>query len=87
MHPRLRKAYEYLKVKFVEVIIRDHDLLRIETHREKMLQFLPYTPNDELRKKVRAAWANNYNDETRSEELWNILFEQYTAFKRRIEKG
>ena len=83
MHPRLRKAYEYLKVKFIEVIIRDHDLLRIETHREKMLQFLPSTPNDELRKKVRAAWANHYNDETRSEELWNIFYEQYMAAKKR----
>ena len=82
MHPRLRKAYEYLKVKFVEVIIRDHDLLRVETHREKMLQFLPYTPNDELRKKVRTAWANHFNDETRSEELWNIYYEQYLAYKK-----
>lgn len=53
MHPRLRQAYNYLRVEFLETIIRDHNLLRVETHREKMLGFLPYTQNDELRKKVR----------------------------------
>lgn len=72
LHPRLRKAYEYLQVKFMEVIIRDHDLLRIETHREKMLGFLPYTDADALRKKVRSLWANRVNDETRSEEYFQI---------------
>lgn len=74
MHPRLGKAYRYLKEKFLEVIIRDHDLLKNETHREKMLQFLPYTQNDELRKKVRSLWANRIDDST-SEELWNIFVE------------
>lgn len=32
LHPRLRKAYLYLKEKFLEVIIRDHNLLILETH-------------------------------------------------------
>ena len=62
MHPRIRKAYINLKEKFLEVIIRDHNLLSIETHREKMLNFLPYTPNDELRKKVRGLWLNKVGD-------------------------
>lgn len=61
LHPRLRKAYDYLKEKFLEVIIKDHNLLRIETHQEKMLGFLPHTPDDELRKKVKNAWANAKN--------------------------
>ena len=82
LHPRLRKAYEYLRVKFREVILGDHQLLRIETHREKMLGFLPYTQNDELRKRVRNLWANRINDETRSEELFDVLKEQYDAFKK-----
>jgi len=81
MHPRLRKAYVYLKEKFLEVIIRDHNLLSIETHREKMLNFLPYTPNDELRKKVRGLWANKFVDGAQSEELWNILLDQYQSWK------
>ena len=80
LHPRLKKAYHYLKEKFFTVIIRDHDLLRNETHREKMLGFLPYTQNDELRKKVRSLWANK-NDETHSEELWEIFTESYEAAK------
>ena len=64
------------------MILNDHELLRIETHREKMLGFLPYTQNDELRKRVRNLWANRINDETRSEELYDILREQYDQFKK-----
>lgn len=53
LHPRLRKSYNYLKSRFEDIIIGDHNLLTIETHREKMLSFLPYVQNDELKKKVR----------------------------------
>jgi len=81
LHPRLREAYNYLKVEFLETIIRDHNLLKIETHREKMLGFLPYTQNDELRKKVRNLWANKINDETQSEELFTIFVDQYQNAK------
>lgn len=81
LHPRLREAYKYLQVEFLETIIRDHNLLKIETHREKMLGFLPYTQNDELRKKVRNLWANKINDETQSEELFKIFIDQYQNAK------
>jgi len=76
MHPRLRKSYAYLKDKFLEVIIRDHDLLRIEAHREKMLKFLPKVPNDELKSKVELAWSNSLqagNEPGISEALWSIF--------------
>jgi len=63
------------------VIIRDHNLLSIETHREKMLGFLPYTPNDELRKKVRGLWANRGGDDAKSGDLWEILVDQYQSYK------
>ena len=53
LHPRLRKSYNFLKGKFEEIIIGDHNLLTLENHREKMLSFLPYVQNDELKKKVR----------------------------------
>jgi len=58
MHPRLRKTYNFLHKKFDEVIIGDHNLLSIETHREKMLGFLPRTLNDDLKSKVKLAWEN-----------------------------
>ena len=46
-----------------------------------MLGFLPYTESDALRKKVRSLWANRINDETRSEELFQIYSEQYNEWK------
>ena len=92
MHPRLRKTYQYLSEKFLEVIIRDHNLLSIETHREKMLAFLPRTVNDELKNKVKHAWLNKIaslptdeNDEEHarlSEDLFNTFKERYAQWKR-----
>ena len=41
LHPRLKKTYNYLSRKFEEIIIQDHDLLSLETHREKFINFLP----------------------------------------------
>lgn len=71
----------------MRVIIGDHNLLRIETHREKMLGFLPRTQNDELKNKVKLAWKNKLNslpddvndDEHArlSEDLWTIFKEKY----------
>ena len=88
MHPRLRKSYAYLKDKFEEVIIGDHNLLSIETHREKMINFLPYTDNDGLRKTVRTKWNNmiqsQYGGEeacVESAELWRVFKEQYQLEK------
>ena len=75
----------------MEVIIRDHNLLRIEHHREKMLGFLPRTQNDELKTKVRLAWSNkikslpaDVNDEEHarlSEDLWAMFKDRYDEWK------
>mmetsp|Transcript_30388 Transcript_30388/g.40391 ORF Transcript_30388/g.40391 Transcript_30388/m.40391 type:complete len:197 (+) Transcript_30388:482-1072(+) len=85
MHPRLRKCYEYLSVKFQEVIIRDHNLLSIETHREKMLSFLPRVQNDELKSKVKNQWENKLrtieDEQETSIELWKIFTDSYKKWK------
>jgi hypothetical protein len=55
LHPRLKKTYNYLTRKFDEIIIQDHDLLSLETHREKFLTFLP---DQTLQQTVRTLWKN-----------------------------
>ena len=41
LHPRLKKAYKFLLTKFEDIIVRDHDLLSLEMHQEKFIQYLP----------------------------------------------
>ena len=55
LHPRLKKMYPYLKKKFEEIIIGDHNLLSIETHREK---FLSYLPDQKCREIIGTKWKN-----------------------------
>ena len=37
LHPRLARVYQFLKTKFEEIAILDHDILSSEKHREKFL--------------------------------------------------
>ena len=68
------------------MILRDHNLLTIETHREKMLGFIP---NEELRTKLRNLWANMINSNklqnddghTASEILYRVLKQHYDQYK------
>ena len=55
LHPRLKKTYNYLKKKFEEIIILDHDLLSVEMHREK---FITYLPDPTLQQNMRTVWKN-----------------------------
>ena len=86
LHPRLRKSYTYLKDKFREVILGDHDLLTIETHREKMLGFMPGQAQHDLRGKMKQAWANKMNNlddsKTTSQQLFDMFEKNYNMWKR-----
>ena len=55
LHPRLSKCYKYLLPKFTQLIIEEHDLLKVETHRERFLQ---YCGDNDMRNAVKAAWQN-----------------------------
>lgn len=57
LHPRLKKVFEFLYSNFERIIVQDHDLLQVETHREKFLQHLP---NEDLRTKVRRKWEYEF---------------------------
>ena len=85
MHPRLAKAYQYLQTKFLETIIRDHNLLTNETHREKMLGFIPRAVNssDDLKSKMSLIWNNKIqaNPDIQSDELWEAFTKFYNDQK------
>ena len=78
LHPRLKKTYNYLKQKFDDIIIKDHDLLSIETHREN---FIRYLPDQNLQQTMRTVWKNMGG--CTGSELWSAYKEQYEKF---IEK-
>lgn len=76
LHPRLKKTYNYLTRKFDEIIIQDHDLLSLETHREKFLTFLP---DQTLQQTVRTLWKN-MGEGCSGVDLWKAYKEQYHKF-------
>ena len=39
LHPRLKWCYNYLLPMFDRLIVNEHDLLKVETHRERFLQY------------------------------------------------
>jgi hypothetical protein len=41
LHPRLRSVYNTLKLHFDRIIIEQHDLLAVEKHRNKFLDYCP----------------------------------------------
>ena len=78
LHPRLKKIYPYLKKKFEEVIIGDHNLLSLEEHQKK---FLAYLPDDQLRKTVGLTWKNMSG--ASGQDLWQAYQRMYHEY---IEK-
>lgn len=77
LHPRLRKIYTYLKPKFEEIIIGDHNLLSLQEHRDK---FLKYLPTDDLQRRVQTLWKNA--GDQAGDNLWKIFQEEYNKAKR-----
>ncbi len=41
LHPRLRSIYNILNKEFERIIINEHQLLSVEKHRNKFLDYLP----------------------------------------------
>ena len=70
LHPRLKKMYPYLKKKFEEIIIGDHNLLSLEMHKEK---FLTYLPDQGSRDIVGTLWKNMGG--ASGQELWEVYQE------------
>jgi len=55
LHPRLKSIYNTLKTHFERIIIKEHDLLSVEKHRNK---FLEYLPDRLVRDNVQNAWRS-----------------------------
>jgi DNA primase small subunit len=75
LHPRLRKVYKYLLTKFEEVAIMDHDILTIEKHRERFVEFLP----PDHRSMMKTKWHNMKGSS--GMELWECFKETYATLK------
>ena len=78
LHPRLKKIYPYLKKKFEEIIIGDHNLLSLEEHQKK---FLAYLPDEQLRNTVGTTWKNMSG--ASGQDLWQAYQRLYHEY---IEK-
>lgn len=63
---------------FEEIIIRDHNLLSQEVHREK---FLAYLPHEDIRKTVRHKWPKGVNEDCESQDLWEIYLTEHKKWK------
>ena len=75
LHPRLKKVYKYLVKQFEEIIIRDHNLLTIETHETN---FIKYLPDYESQQRVQSKWKSMPGSD--SEEKWRVYQEEYQAW-------
>lgn len=63
-----------LEPHFTRIIVQEHDLLSIETHRRKFLDYLP----EGVRNKVDAAWKSDAD--MSGEKRWQIWCEEYDKF-------
>lgn len=79
LHPRLMGSYKILLPMFEDIIIRDHNLLSQEVHREK---FLAYLPHEDVRKNVRQKWPKGGDAEScESQGLWDIYLAEHKKWK------
>jgi DNA primase small subunit len=64
---------------FEEIIVKDHNLLSQEVHREK---FLAYLPHDDVRKTVRHKWPKGGEIlDVDGIELWEIYLTEHRKWK------
>ena len=73
LHPRLRSIYKTLRPHFDRIIIHEHDLLSVEKHRNK---FIEYLPDKTVKDNVTAAWRGAKS----GAEMWKIWNENFDSW-------
>ena len=76
LHPRLRSIYNMLLQHFERIIINEHQLLQVEKHRNK---FLDYLPDKTVRDKVQAEWATRKLEGKDMWDVWNKHYKDWIA--------
>ncbi len=74
LHPRLRSIYDMLLKHFERIIINEHQLLQVEKHRNK---FLDYLPDKTVRDKVQAEWGRS---KLEGKDMWKVWNEHYNSW-------
>ena len=83
LHPHLKRAFNKLYPHFENVVITDQNVLSLEKHRMRFLQYLPY----EIQGLVQDKWKFMLPDlqkENRAGygmDLWKVWIEEYNSWK------
>ena len=88
LHPTVQKAFRFLEQFFVEIVIKEQNLLAQPKHQENFLQYLSHEIREDVRHKWRKAggdtlkmwdmWLTAHNDWKASPE--NVRFKVSTRF-------
>lgn len=85
LHPHLKRAFYKLYPSFETIVIEDQNVLSLEKHRIKFIQYLPY----EIQGQVSEKWkqvlyqVNRENTNNYGLNLWKIWLEEYNSWKHR----
>jgi DNA primase small subunit len=74
LHPNLRKAFEYLKDFFEQIVIKEQDLLSQPRHQQNFLKYLSIDIRDGVMKK----WATLKNE---GEKMWAVWKQAHEEWK------